>query len=83
MPWRLKCSLLARQWHGVNHICQMERCACSQWTRTVFLRGSDEDYTMSTRGRLLERMRVILGGRAAEEVGRAAACASVLACPRL
>jgi hypothetical protein len=38
------------------------------WTRTIFLRGPDEDYTMSTKGRMLERMRVILAGRAAEEV---------------
>ncbi len=38
------------------------------WTRTVFLRGPDEDYTMSTKGRMLERVRVILAGRAAEEV---------------
>ena len=43
-------------------------CTCSHWTRTVFLRGSDEDYTMTTRARLLERLRVILAGRAAEEV---------------
>ena len=38
------------------------------WTRTIFLRGADEDYTMSTKGRMLERLRVILAGRAAEEV---------------
>ncbi len=38
------------------------------WTRTTFLRGTDEDYTMSTRGRLLERLRVTVAGRAAEEV---------------
>ncbi len=38
------------------------------WTRTIFLRGADEDYTMSTKGRMLERLHVILGGRAAEEV---------------
>ena len=37
------------------------------WTRTVFLRGDDEDYTMTTRARLLERIRVTLAGRAAEE----------------
>ena len=37
------------------------------WTRTVFLRGDDEAYTMTTRGRLLERVRVTLAGRAAEE----------------
>ncbi|KAK9845482.1 hypothetical protein WJX81_007602 [Elliptochloris bilobata] len=39
----------------------------TEWTRTLFLRGDDEDYTMSTRGRMLERIRVILGGRAAEQ----------------
>ena len=33
------------------------------------MRGDDEDYTMSTKGRLVDRMRVILAGRAAEEVG--------------
>ena len=38
------------------------------WTRTIFLRGADEEYTMSTKGRMLERLRVILAGRAAEEV---------------
>ena len=38
------------------------------WTRTIFLRGADEDYTMSTKGRMMERLHVILGGRAAEEV---------------
>jgi ATP-dependent Zn protease len=37
------------------------------WTRTIFLRSSDEDYTLTTRGRLLERIRVTLAGRAAEE----------------
>ena len=36
------------------------------WTRTIFLRGADEDYTMSTKGRMLERLHVILAGRAAE-----------------
>ncbi|CAL8467968.1 g7506 [Coccomyxa elongata] len=38
------------------------------WTRTIFLRGPDEDYTMSTKGRMLERLRVIMAGRAAEQV---------------
>ncbi|KAL3161042.1 hypothetical protein ABBQ38_009425 [Trebouxia sp. C0009 RCD-2024] len=38
------------------------------WTRTIFLRGDDEDYTMTTRGRMMERLQVILAGRAAEEV---------------
>jgi len=33
------------------------------------MRGDDEDYTLSTKGRLVDRMRVILAGRAAEEVG--------------
>ncbi len=42
--------------------------ASRDWTRTLFLRGDDEDYTMSTRGRMLERLRVILAGRAAEQV---------------
>ena len=43
-------------------------CLCREWTRTMFLRNPDEDYTMSTKGRLLERLQVILAGRAAEEV---------------
>ena len=34
----------------------------------MFLRGDDEDYTMTTRARLLERIRVTLAGRAAEEL---------------
>ncbi|KAK9817111.1 hypothetical protein WJX72_009705 [[Myrmecia] bisecta] len=38
------------------------------WTRTIFLRGEDEQYTMTTRARLLERLRVVVAGRAAEEV---------------
>ncbi|CAD7703964.1 unnamed protein product [Ostreobium quekettii] len=38
------------------------------WTRTIFYRGKDEDYTMTTKVRLLERVRVILAGRAAEEL---------------
>lgn len=41
--------------------------SCRDWTRTIFLRGPDEDYTMSTKGRMLERLRVIMAGRAAEE----------------
>ncbi|KAK9792719.1 hypothetical protein WJX73_003140 [Symbiochloris irregularis] len=54
------------------HLERVERVSIvargSQWTRTVFLRGSDEDYTMSTRARLQQRLRVILAGRAAEDV---------------
>jgi cell division protease FtsH len=37
------------------------------WSRTVFARGADEDYIVVTRGRLLDRVRVVLAGRAAEE----------------
>jgi hypothetical protein len=51
---------------------------CRDWTRTIFLRGPDEDYTMTTKGRLLERLHVILAGRAAEEV-----LLSVLDCARM
>lgn len=40
----------------------------SEWSRTIFLRGGDEAYTLTTRARLLERIRVILAGRAAEDV---------------
>ena len=43
------------------------------WSRTIFLRGDDEDYTMTTRGRMMERLQVILAGRAAEEVALASA----------
>ena len=53
------------------HDCRMPHrsAACGRdWTRTVFLRGDDEDYTMTTRARLLERIRVTLAGRAAEEL---------------
>ena len=42
--------------------------SCRDWSRVVFLRGDDEDYTMSTRARMMERLQVILAGRAAEEV---------------
>ena len=38
------------------------------WTRTVFARGADEDYLIVTRGRLMDRIKVVLAGRAAEEV---------------
>lgn len=40
----------------------------SDWSRTTFARGRDEDYIIMTRGRLLDRIRVVLAGRAAEEV---------------
>ena len=43
-------------------------CACSQWTRTTFYRGGDDSYVMATYSRLLQRLRVILAGRAAEQV---------------
>jgi len=39
-----------------------------EWTRTVFLRGDDETYSLATRARMLERLQVLLAGRAAEEV---------------
>ena len=32
------------------------------------MRGADEDYSMATKARLIERLRVLLAGRAAEEV---------------
>ena len=38
------------------------------WSRTTYARGRDEDYLISTRGRLMDRVRVVLAGRAAEEV---------------
>ena len=40
----------------------------SDWSRTIYARGRDEDYVIMTRGRLLDRIRVVLAGRAAEEV---------------
>ncbi|KAL4448900.1 hypothetical protein ABPG77_007617 [Micractinium sp. CCAP 211/92] len=40
----------------------------SEWSRTIYARGRDEDYLIMTRGRLLDRIRVVLAGRAAEEV---------------
>ena len=42
-------------------------------SRTVFARGRDEDYLLVTRGRALDRLRVLLAGRAAEEVLHGAA----------
>lgn len=39
-----------------------------EWSRTIYARGADEDYLIMTRGRLLDRIRVVLAGRAAEEV---------------
>lgn len=38
------------------------------WSRTIYARGADEDYLIMTRGRLMDRVRVVLAGRAAEEV---------------
>ena len=38
------------------------------WSRTIYARGDDEDYVIMTKGRLMDRVRVILAGRAAEEV---------------
>eukprot|EP00887_Chlorella_sp_A99_P007243 scaffold2.g7243.t1 len=38
------------------------------WSRTIYARGRDEDYLITTRGQLLDRIRVVLAGRAAEEV---------------
>ncbi len=38
------------------------------WTRTSYARGRDEDYLVVTRGRLTDRICVVLAGRAAEEV---------------
>ncbi|KAI7845492.1 hypothetical protein COHA_001038 [Chlorella ohadii] len=40
----------------------------SDWSRTIYARGRDEDYVILTRGRLLDRIRVLLAGRAAEEI---------------
>mmetsp|Transcript_16982 Transcript_16982/g.42620 ORF Transcript_16982/g.42620 Transcript_16982/m.42620 type:complete len:855 (+) Transcript_16982:187-2751(+) len=40
----------------------------TDFSRTIFLRGGDEDYTMTTKARLLERIRVLAAGRAAEDV---------------
>ena len=34
----------------------------------IYARGRDEDYLITTRGRLLDRIRVVLAGRAGEEV---------------
>lgn len=38
------------------------------WSRTIYARGNDEDYIIMTKGRIMDRIRVILAGRAAEEV---------------
>jgi cell division protease FtsH len=38
------------------------------WSRTIYARGDDEDYIIMTKGRILDRIKVILAGRAAEEV---------------
>ena len=48
-------------------------------SRTIFLRGSDEDYTMTTRARLMERIRVLVAGRAAEDVTDGASHATTYA----
>ena len=38
------------------------------WSRTIYARGNDEDYIIMTKGRILDRIKVVLAGRAAEEV---------------
>eukprot|EP01025_Chloroclados_australasicus_P045036 TRINITY_DN4911_c0_g1_i2.p2 TRINITY_DN4911_c0_g1~~TRINITY_DN4911_c0_g1_i2.p2 ORF type:complete len:410 (-),score=64.61 TRINITY_DN4911_c0_g1_i2:227-1456(-) len=40
----------------------------SGWSRTLFNRAEDEDFAIVTKGYLLDRIRVVLAGRAAEEV---------------
>lgn len=47
---------------------QTQQPACREWTRTIFQRGDDEDYTMATKQHLMDRLRIIMAGRAAEEV---------------
>jgi len=59
-----------RQRHG--KIEEVERVSVvprgKDLSRIIFLRGSDDDYIMTTRSRLLERIRVLIAGRAAEDV---------------
>jgi len=37
-------------------------------SRAVFARGTDEDYAVTTKGKLLDRLRALLAGRAGQEV---------------
>jgi len=61
---------LLRDEHG--RIESLERVSIvprgSTLSRTIFARGTDEDYVVTTRGKLLDRLRALLAGRAAQEV---------------
>lgn len=62
--------LLPRTVHALKAMfcAALTACMYRDWTRTTFLRGDDEEYTLATRGRMMERLQVILAGRAAEEI---------------
>ncbi|CAD7702334.1 unnamed protein product [Ostreobium quekettii] len=61
--------VIRRKTHNLEAVERVSMIARGKdWTRTIFYRGQDEDYTMTTKARLLERVRVILAGRAAEEL---------------
>lgn len=40
----------------------------SELSRTIFFRMADEEYTLTTKAKLLDRIRVVLSGRAAEDL---------------
>lgn len=40
----------------------------SDMSRTFYARGTDEEYLLVTKGRLMDRLKVILSGRAAEDI---------------
>lgn len=66
-------ALVATMLRQQNHLLEpVERVSIQprgdEWTRTLYLRGDDETYCMSTRARMLDRLKVMLAGRAAEEV---------------
>jgi cell division protease FtsH len=66
-------ALVATVLRQQNHLLEpVERVSIQprgdEWTRTLYLRGDDETYSMSTRARMLDRLKVMLAGRAAEEV---------------
>lgn len=51
---------------GVERVSMVPRS--KDWSRTIFDRSSDEEYTLTVRSKMLDRIRVILSGRAAEDL---------------
>lgn len=51
---------------GVERVSMVPRG--KDWSRTIFDRSSDEEYTLTARAKVLDRIRVTMSGRAAEDL---------------